>query len=103
MRTSDPEEDVPDPIPLDDGGKRCCDACAFIGAAEGRSNQAGNRADLDEAVLVEGLDLDLTILEEVAKLSLAELLKPTESQPCLTDTRYVIDGPKPVPPPTVPT
>ena len=93
-RTSDPVDD-PDPTPSEEGGRRCCDAWEFNGAAEGCSSHAGSRADLDEAALPAELLRGLDEVLDDATLSPAELLKPFESQPCLMETRYVTDGPKP--------
>lgn len=79
MRTSseDPEEDDP--------GRRCCDASEFNGAADGRSSHNGNLADLAEEA-AEVLPLLLVrgcLIRVLVKApSPAELLNPTESQPC---------------------
>mmetsp|Transcript_30520 Transcript_30520/g.52950 ORF Transcript_30520/g.52950 Transcript_30520/m.52950 type:complete len:115 (+) Transcript_30520:371-715(+) len=81
-RTSDPE-DEPEP-----GGIKCCDASVFSGAAEGRSNHEGSRADLAEAVEAPEELLRCLITRNVdAFPSPAELLNPTESHPCRKDTR----------------
>ena len=77
----------------------CCDAREFNGAGDGCISHDGKRADLVGDAVSARVDLD-----DVDKLSLAELLKPTEVQPCLREIRYVAEGPNPaVPCDTVPT